>query len=88
MSASAPAVQKTWPVGKSYTAHLAIPFPDDEGKPGSAVVEWQPFVPAELTEDEKTDYNAGLYSAMLEYLHVTGAPQSQPIEGAVNDADA
>jgi hypothetical protein len=65
---SAPAVFYRWTIGKAWTAHITIPFPNADGTPGDAIVEWQPFVPQELTDEEVTEYQAGVDRAMFEYL--------------------
>lgn len=83
MSASLPAVQKTWPIGKSYTAHLSIPFPAEDGTPGAAVVEWQPFVPESLTEQEEREYQGGVQLAMYAYLVAINQPKG--VTDAAND---
>jgi hypothetical protein len=63
MTARAPALVKTWSVGKRYRVTLTIPHLID-GNPATAVCEWEPTMPARLTHREQRDYERGRDAAL------------------------
>lgn len=63
MSASAPALTKTWAVGR-YTATLTVP-PLNAGLV-HAVIDWEPVIPDDLTPDELKAYRRGCVEAFTE----------------------
>lgn len=67
MTASAPALIKTWNVGKRYRVTLTIPRLSD-GTLAAAVCEWEPSMPQGLTTQELRDYERGRDAAVRELL--------------------
>lgn len=61
MSATAPALTKSWRVGK-FTATLSVSQPDPSGH-RAALIEWTPHLPANLTKEELTQYRTGRNAA-------------------------
>ena len=71
MSASAPALVKTWSVGR-YTVTLTVPQSDDGVFVGN--VEWFPHLPTDLTAEEMEAYSRGR-DAALAGLFASAFPQ-------------
>lgn len=64
MSAEAPALTRSWPVGRR-TCTLTVQRPT-KGRPACAVVEWSPDAPSSLSAAEWTAYRAGRNRAAAE----------------------
>jgi hypothetical protein len=64
MSAEAATLVRSWRVGR-YTATLTMPRPM-RGQAQSAVIEWSPSVPTELTDAEVKQYRSGRDAAIAE----------------------
>lgn len=64
MSAEAPILSRSWKVGP-YTATLTVKRPT-AGIVSSALVEWSPGVPRDLTESDLAKYREGRHRALLE----------------------
>jgi hypothetical protein len=67
MTASAPALVKSWNVGKRYRVTLTIPCLSD-GTMATAVCEWEPSIPQSLTARELRDYERGRDAAVRQLL--------------------
>lgn len=65
MSASKPALTKTWRVGEHFTVTLTVPHLA-AGEVACGSCEWSPQMPRELTNRERDEYQAGLMVAMKE----------------------
>jgi hypothetical protein len=59
---SAPALSQSWPVGDRYRATLIVSKPNRAGH-RSAVIEWTPHLPGQLTKEEVAQYVAGRNAA-------------------------
>lgn len=67
MTASAPALVKTWKVGNRYRVTMTVPrLPD--GSLATAVCEWEPSMPDSLTEKELRDYERGRDDVVLQLI--------------------
>ena len=62
--AESAALVRQWRVG-AFTATLTMPRPM-RGKTSSAVIEWHPHAPTELTSDEVKQYRAGRDAAIAD----------------------
>jgi len=67
MTASGPALVKTWRVGKRYRVTLTIPRLNG-GETTAAVCEWEPSMPESLTARELRDYERGRDAAVRQLL--------------------
>lgn len=67
MTASTPALVKTWNVGKRYRVTMTVPRLSD-GTVAAAVCEWEPSMPQSLTDRELRDYERGRDAAVRELL--------------------
>lgn len=70
MSAEAPALVRSWPVGR-YTCTLLMPRLRGKALT-SCVIEWSPEQPRKLTEPEIAQYRAGRDAALADVAQRLG----------------
>ena len=57
----------SWRVGRDHVVTMTVQ-PSSPGEVRNAEVVWRPYMPSVLTDEQKADYQSGLYRAMCELM--------------------